>query len=338
MRTIEESGLHLLNLINDILDLSKVESGSLEIAHEDCELEEICQASLRFVRQAVHKKQQELAYTMVPPGIRLKADPRRIKQVLVNLLGNATKFTAERRRLGLDVAGDRAARTVRLTVWDEGIGIAPGDLRRIFHPFVQIDSALARQYVGTGLGLALVQRLVDQHGGGVSVESVPGQGSRFTVGLPWEEPGGVPPKAGAAGVDPPSPGGPAARTGPAPHVLVTDDNEMNLSLITQYLGTRGYRVSAARSGAEAIEQARGLRPDVILMDIQMPGVDGLEATRRIRSEAALAGVHVIALTALAMPGDRERCLEAGADGYLTKPVELRQLLAELERLAGSGRS
>jgi len=196
-------------------------------------------------------------------------------------------------------------------------------MARLFKPFVQLDSRLSRQNTGTGLGLALVHRLTELHGGTISVESEVGKGSRFTVSLPWR---GVMEERRKD-----------TRVEPLPHpaswspdhpvtVLLAEDNEESINTISDYLGVKGYRVIVARNGAEAVKRAREERPDVILMDIQMPGMDGLEAMRCIRSDVSLATVPIIALTALAMPGDRERCLEAGANDYISKPVNLRGLI------------
>ena len=185
LRTIEESGRHLLSLINDILDLSKVGAGKLELQLEPVAVDMVCQASLMFVKQAAVKKRIRVSFDGSRSPATILADQRRLKQVLVNLLSNAVKFTAEGGQIGLEVTGDPEWQVVHFAVWDTGIGIAQEDLRRLFKPFVQLDSSLARQYEGTGLGLALVTRLTELHGGSVSVDSQPGQGSRFTVTLPW---------------------------------------------------------------------------------------------------------------------------------------------------------
>jgi CheY-like chemotaxis protein len=234
--------------------------------------------------------------------------------------------------VGLEVKGDAARGVVRLTVWDTGIGIAEQDLGKLFQQFVQLDASLARQYAGTGLGLALVRQLTEMHGGSVSVESegVPGKGSRFIVSLPWQ------PESGTES--------PGDQGGEEPHhsvnllwdrlvkVLLAEDNESNLSLMADYLQSKDYQVVMAEDGHQAIERAKAERPDLIIMDVQMPGLDGLEAIRRIRAEADLAVVPIIAMTGLAMPGDDERCLEAGANDYLTKPISLKVMLSTMQAL------
>jgi signal transduction histidine kinase len=329
LRSIEESGHHLLALINDILDVSKIEAGKLELGVGPVSVASVCQASLRLIKQAAHKKQLRVSSTFDRVVTTLQADGRRLKQILVNLLSNAAKFTPEGGTIGLEVVGDDERQVVHFTVWDTGIGISEEDMGRLFQPFVQLDSSLSRQYTGTGLGLSLVYRLTEMHGGSVSVESEVGQGSRFTVSLPWH-----PTDARPQTIDRrprTADGGPltVGRQPPA-IVLLAEDNEESINTLTDYLGAKGYRVVVARDGAEAIERAREERPDVILMDIQMPGMDGLEATRCLRADADLGTIPIIALTALAMPGDRERCLAAGANEYLSKPVSLKGLVKAME--------
>jgi len=184
---IEESGRHLLELINDILDLSKIESGKLSLEIGTVAVEPLCTLSVRMIAQAAHQKQVKLTTTIDNSVEAIEGDERRLKQILVNLLSNAVKFTPSGGKIGLEVLGDEATRTVSFTVWDTGIGIAEKDLARLFKPFVQIDSSLTRKYAGTGLGLSLVKTLAEAHHGSVMVHSVPDQGSRFTVTLPWQQ-------------------------------------------------------------------------------------------------------------------------------------------------------
>ncbi len=463
VHTIEDSGKHLLELINDILDLAKLEAGKFELEFSPVTVEEIAQASLRLVRQMALTKRQTLSYSLNPLDLSLLADGRRLKQMLVNLLSNAVKFTPEGEELGLEITADAAQGVARFTVWDKGIGIAPENFERLFQAFVQIDARLARQYEGTGLGLALVRRMSELHGGSISVESTPGQGSRFTITLPWQSPDTLrsaatpaafisPPTAAwprqaltvedsaiaaeqltdqltalgianrvyalaegvveeAAAMQPgvifldlflPDASGwnvltnlqadprtraipvvivsvieerahaaqlgatdylvkpleraaleqtlqrvwaraPQATPPPAlivapraarPCLLLAEDNPVNAQVLRDYLEATGYQILVAHDGSEAVYMAREKHPQLILMDIQMPGMDGLEATRHLRRDPALAQVPIIALTALAMPGDRERCLAAGANEYLTKPVNLEQLLEVIRTLLG----
>lgn len=288
----------------------------------------VSEASVRLVKQLAHKKQLQLTYTIDDGITSLLADERRLKQILVNLLSNAIKFTPEGGQIGLEVKKDLAQEAVHFTVWDTGIGIAPEDLARLFQPFVQLDSKLARQYYGTGLGLSLVSRMTEMHGGGISVESEVGRGSRFTVSLPWARPTETSPPA--AELDELVPAGVGQAGAKQPLILLADDNEDNINLVVDYLAQQSYQIIIARNGQEAIALAQEERPDLILMDVQMPGMDGLEATRRLRAETAFATTPIIVVTALAMPGDRERCLASGANEYLSKPLNLRGLVRTIE--------
>lgn len=453
LNSITESGRHLLALINDILDLSKIGAGKLELILGPVAVRRVCEDSLRLIHGAAEKKGLQVFFNYDDDVVTAQADERRLKQILVNLLGNAVKFTDPGGSIGLDVVGDANRGVMYLTVWDTGIGIQRENMQNLFQAFVQLDNTLRRQYEGTGLGLALAYRMAELHGGGILVESQEGVGSRFSVTLPWEwEDGGAAAGQSAAGLvafsDQAIPlrlvgkyleklglktvlhprgegileriiqsrpdavilllesadqidvalirelktsargeripmlviaeGEPCQKLTEAgvelclrapvapdelrqalrklsppgtdsllhkallvmpgavkPHaglVLLAEDNEMTLTSFSDYLQAKGFRVAEARSGNEAVERARELHPDLVLMDIQMPGMDGLEATRRIRAEKALAGTIIIAMTALAMPDDRQRCLDAGADDYISKPLSMKQLLAKIETL------
>ncbi|MCI0725645.1 MAG: ATP-binding protein, partial [Chloroflexi bacterium] len=336
LHSIEENGRHLLSLINDILDLSKIETGKLELEVGLVSVESVCQASLRFIRQDAYKKRLVVNFSCDEAVTTIWADERRLKQVLVNLLSNAVKFTPNGGEIGLEVSGDQAGQAVSFTVWDTGIGIAPGEMRRLFQPFVQLDSRPSRHYTGTGLGLSLVYRMTEMHGGGVAVASQVAQGSRFTVTFPWtlnqkaEKEGD---RATGLSTTTHALLDRLTTSSPPQHatILLAEDNEASIAVLNDYLAARGYRVLVARNGQEAVERTVEARPDVILMDIQMPGLDGLEAIRRIRSYKEFAdSIPIITLTALVMPGDRERCLAAGANAYMSKPVPLRELVAMIE--------
>jgi PAS domain S-box-containing protein len=326
---VAAAGQHLLGLINDILDLAKVESGRLELQREPVRVAEVCQASLRFVHEQALKKRLRLHLELNEPEARLLVDGMRLKQMLVNLLSNAVKFTPAGGEVGLAVTFDTQAGVAQFVVSDNGSGIAPEDVGRLFQPFVQLDSALNRAHAGTGLGLALVRRLAEAHGGGVAVESAVGQGSRFTITLPYQ-PAAQEPRGGAASAGQATP--PSAAGAPRARLLLAEDNPMNSGALRDYLEARGYAVAVAHDGHEALGLADAIRPDVILMDIQMPGMDGLEAIGRLRALPAHAATPIIALTALAMPGDKERCLAAGATDYMAKPVRLRALVELIQQL------
>ncbi len=329
---IESSGQHLLDLINDILDLSKIGAGKLVLDVGPVSIPTLCQAIMRLIRQPAHKKHISIESNVDPAVATILVDQRRLKQVLINLLSNAVKFTPSDGKIGLEVTGDAKKRIVHFVVWDTGIGIAEEDMGRLFRPFVQLDSSLSRQYDGTGLGLSLVYRLTEMQGGSVSVESTVGQGSRFTISLPWQAVD-IEQEADASQ----GPAKPRAATGPLPPVrypspliLLADDNEAGLKTLSDYLRAKRYQVRGARNGQEALTLANEQTPTLILMDIQMPGMDGLEAIRRIRANPKLARVPIIALTALAMPGDSERCMAAGANAYVSKPVRPGGLVEMIE--------
>jgi PAS domain S-box-containing protein len=455
---VQESGYHLLNLINDILDISKMEAGEMSLEIVPLSVAEITGECLAYIERSAAEKQIEIQLDLDPLALHFTADHRRFKQILINLLSNAVKFTLEGGKVGLDVEGDRENNAITFSVWDNGIGIDPMDLPRLFKPFVQLDSSLSRRYTGSGLGLALIQRLTELHLGSIQVESKPGAGSRFTVTLPWNlsgQPQTSPPEVqdtllrtihkavviedsdiaaeqicrylqelgltcqilpasasftpqalaalqpdviildillphisgwqilkqlkqdplteaipvivvtvvnepekglalGAAGYlqkpisrsalaqalhhaqrarKLPVSSQPAEQSVPKTGlILLAEDNASNAETILDYLEVSGYRTAWAKNGLEVIESARQSPPDLILMDMQMPEMDGLEATRRIRSDAALALIPIVALTALAMPGDRERFLNAGVNDYLSKPISLKKLIEVIAQL------
>ncbi|WP_165228599.1 PAS domain S-box protein [Aquisphaera insulae] len=342
---VHECGRHLLDLINDILDVAKIEAGMVELEVAEVAVGPLCESAVRFVKQAAQRKSIPVRLSIDDPVGRVVADQRRLKQVLVNLLSNAVKFTDAGGGVGLEVTYDPSRRVARFAVWDTGIGISPEGLSRLFKPFMQLDSGLDRRYSGTGLGLVLAKRLTELHGGMLEVESEPGRGSRFTIVLPWEpdvrprpegrETGGAEAPTGGAGTNPG-----LAQT----RVLIVDDDQAGVRALRDYLEVKGYAVEQAADGEAGIARARSRSPHLILMDIQMPGLDGLEAIRRLRLSPGLQDVPIIALTALAMQGDRERALKAGATDYLSKPVRLsvlqrriHDLLAAEEGLRGNPR-
>jgi PAS domain S-box-containing protein len=335
------SGRHLLSLINDILDLAKIESGREDLQLSPLPIGTLCNSALEVIQPMVAKRGQSLSVELPPGRDYVCADGRRLQQILVNLLGNAVKFTPAGGSLGLEVR--TAGEEVVLCVWDRGIGIAGADLPRIFRPFVQLDARLAREYGGTGLGLALVKQLVALHNGRIEVTSTPGEGSRFTVTLPLCEPPAPLPHVPSSAVSSdaplavPPPGTEGLR------VLLAEDTELNIIPVRDYLQIMGCHVEIAENGAVAVEKAVRLHPDIILMDVQMPVLDGIQATRRIRALAdpAVSMIPILAVTALAMPGDREQCLEAGANDYVSKPyslIDLHQRIIALTRHRSSGPS
>ena len=342
LRAVESSGRHLLELINDILDLSKIEAGMLDFYPEILEVAEITRASLLFVKSQAMQKSINLMYAETRTVSKVYADPRRLKQILVNLLTNAVKFTPERGQVTLQVEANEAEDLVQFSVIDNGIGIAPEDLEQLFQPFVQVQSKLNRHFEGTGLGLALVRKLTDLHGGSVQVESKAGSGSRFTINLPWGKAIITQHENLQSGTElvtaEPSQKSnlPADEPARDATILLAEDNAANVLTIGEYLESYGYKIVNAHDGVEAIERAEATNPDIILMDIQMPAMDGLEAMRRLRANSRFTATPIIALTALAMPGDRERCLAAGANEYMSKPVSLKKLLHTVREMLDKG--
>ncbi len=340
LQTIERSGSHLLELINDILDVSKIESGQMELDIIPTSVTPLCQSSLAFVKQQALKKHIQLQTNLPHKIPDLFIDERRIRQVLINLLNNAVKFT-EKGSITLEVSlqepftevnctDNPSQKFLRIAVIDTGIGIAAGDIKRLFQPFVQIDSALNRQYTGTGLGLSLVKRIVELHGGQVGATSTVGVGSCFTVDLPCAVPASYSPQIKTQPELGSQPNDAVEETSDL--ILLAEDNEANINTVSSYLRAKGYRLLLAKNGQEAVALAKSETPELILMDIQMPGMDGIEAIEQIRRNPNLASVPIIALTALAMKGDRERCLAAGANDYLSKPVKLKQLASNIQEL------
>jgi CheY-like chemotaxis protein/anti-sigma regulatory factor (Ser/Thr protein kinase) len=311
-------------------------------------VQDICQSSIGLVTEQAHKKSLSIALQLDEQVTTLWADARRLKQMLVNLLSNAIKFTPQGGQIGLDVTSDSEADLVQFIVWDTGIGIAEQDIPNLFQAFVQLDSSISRHYEGTGLGLALVAQIIKLHGGSIRVESEPDQGSRFIIQLPCLQPDV--PRSADHKVHIPQSAAPFTVTENAPqaendgrsqhpsqpkaHILIVEDTESVTLSIRDYLMAKGYRVTVARNGAEGIDQAHKLSPDLILMDVHMPDLDGLQATRIMRADTRLQNTPIIALTALAMPGDRQRCLEAGMNDYLSKPVRLKHLLEIVEENLG----
>ncbi len=345
LKTVERSGSHLLELINDILDLAKIEAGQIELECAYTSINLLCQSSMTFIKQQALQKGIQLNIQIPLNLPSLLVDERRIRQVLINLLNNAVKFTPKGGRVNLEVTqlppelppdlvtSDRPSpQYLRISVSDTGIGISPENIKKLFQPFIQIDSALNRQYEGTGLGLALVKRIVELHNGRVGLTSELGVGSCFTVDLPHD--------CSSEIVVSNQPETTSLLDAPitnknniqSPLILLVEDNEANIITTVSYLEAKHFRVLLARNGQEAIAIAKAHQPDIILMDIQMPVMDGIEATKQIRLDPNLIDIPIIAMTALAMSGDRDRCLEAGANEYVSKPLRLKQLVTMIQNL------
>ncbi|MBD2665330.1 two-component hybrid sensor and regulator [Richelia sinica FACHB-800] len=337
--TIERSGRHLLELINDILDLSKIESGKLELELSDVSVKSLCDSSLIFIKQMALKKKISLKSNIASNFGTIQVDERRMRQVLINLLNNAVKFTPEHGCVSLKVwleapvsphsPTSTSSPVLCFSVIDTGIGISQQDMGKLFQSFVQVNSSLNRQYEGTGLGLALVKRIVELHHGTITVSSEIDRGSCFTVRIPYltnheKLPTLVHlPSSVEQELSPP--------TVKSHVILLVEDNQVNIYTTLDYLESRGYRLIVANNGKQALEILKTEQPDLILMDIQMPEMDGIEAIHRIRQDLQV-DVPIIALTALAMPGDKDNCLAAGANEYFTKPIQFKQLVATIEKL------
>ncbi|MDB5753360.1 MAG: hypothetical protein JWP65_3781 [Ramlibacter sp.] len=319
---IDRSAHSLLSLVNDILDVSKIEAGQMEIEDVPFDLHELLEELGNLYRLRATEK--SLLFRMrIDPRVpqHVQGDPTRVRQVLLNLLGNALKFTSSG-WIGLDAKpAENGDSRLAFSVVDTGIGMPEQVQAQLFTPFMQADSSTSRRFGGTGLGLSIVRQLVDLMGGTVAVRSAPDKGSRFTVQLPVRA---------AAAAAMPSTWQELPRPAQATRVLVAEDNTTNQVVAFGMLHKLGYdHVSLANNGREAVDMALDEEFAVILMDCQMPEMDGYEATRRLR--AAGARVPIIAMTANAIKGDRERCIEAGMNDYLTKPMDLKGLGTVLAR-------
>ena len=325
---VEQSGEHMLAIINDILDISKIETGHLELDVAEFDLHELIERACvpAGIEARAKGVQLELQIDPLAPR-RVRGDGSRVRQVLINLVGNAVKFTAQgsvavrvRRRPG---AGDDA---VLLEIVDSGIGVDPGRLEQMFEPFVQADVSTTREYGGNGLGLAIAKELVELMGGTIGADSEPGRGSTFwfELALPEVTVNVVPNGRERVVHLSERRGDPDAAL-----VLVVEDSPVNRLVAMHVLERCGYRAHVVNDGREALQALSSQRYDAVLMDCQMPDIDGYEATRELRRrEDGGRRTPVIAMTAHAMIGDRERCLEAGMDDYIAKPVRS-QLLAEV---------
>ncbi len=349
--TIQRNGEHLLGLINDILDLSKIESGNLEVDPAPCSPFEIIDEVVSLMRVRAEAKGLQLGVEQDGPlPERITTDPTRLRQVLINLVGNAIKFTDRGfvrlvvRLLAPSESQPTTKPLLQFEVIDSGIGMSEQQLGRLFQPFTQADASTARRYGGTGLGLTISKRLVTMLGGNIEVASTPGQGSTFRVtvgvgdlqGVPLRETGASIPRemTPSSARNPGDPGGIQLSA----HVLLAEDSPDNQRLIVHFLGKAGVTVTVVENGKAALDAAApwlaaGSRAgdpppfDAILMDMQMPVLDGYAATRLLRRKGWSR--PIIALTANAMSGDEEKCLAAGCDGYLSKPINRQRLLAVL---------
>lgn len=342
--TIKESAGWLLRIVNDILDFSKLEAGRISLESTPFELCELIAAVVHFFGPQARAKGLRLdSWIDTELPARVMGDPTRLREILVNLVGNALKFTDKGSvHISLRrIAGEDARAAIEFAVSDTGIGIAADQQASVFEPFAQADASTTRRYGGTGLGLTVCSRLVHAMGGELSLQSEPGAGSTFRFRCDFEPASAPAPNGHCAMAVPLA----RSRIGSPLEVLLAEDNAVNQKLACKVLTRAGHAVTVAANGAEAIAALAARHFDVILMDVQMPVVSGLEAAAHIRRiEAQNAGsqrrIPIIAVTANAMDGDRERCLAAGMDDYVTKPVRFADLIGKIDawvRVAASGR-
>jgi PAS domain S-box-containing protein len=329
---IHQSGEHLLSLINEVLDLSKVEAGQMDLNISEIHLGSLCNDVVKMVETQAGMKALKIQCEVPLDLPMLVADEIRVRQMLLNLLSNAIKFTPKGRAIGIRV--NQVAEQMQLTVWDEGIGISESQLSSLFQPFQQLENPLSKHYEGTGLGLALTQKLTRLHGGDVTVKSRSNQGSEFTLHLPincrqatlrdGQHALQDATLADQTSTQPPTP----SITQP---ILVVEDNSMNAMLLQHMLTHWGYQVHHCADGQEVLTWLEGHHPALVLMDVQLPGLSGLDLTQQIRQQPQWQDIPIVATTALAQPQDRDRCLAAGMQGYLSKPINHAELVSILAK-------
>jgi signal transduction histidine kinase len=316
LENIHTSGRHLLELVNDVLDLSKVEAGRMELSYETFAVSAAFREVRNVIRSLTERRDLTLSDDIKPPDLEVRADKSKFKQVMYNLLSNAIKFTPAGGKVWVHARADRAELMVE--VGDTGVGIAAEHQELIFTEFFQVDGEPTHQVQGTGLGLSLTRRLVQLHGGSITVESGRGLGSVFTFRIPL------------LGID-----------GDNGHVrnriLLIEDNASNRELTRMVLNGNGFRVDVAADGNEGLEKARTELYDLVLMDVKLPGLDGITLTRMLKSDPKTARIPVVALSARAMKGDEQEALAAGCAAYITKPIEVAQFVRRITSFLEAGR-
>jgi signal transduction histidine kinase/CheY-like chemotaxis protein len=318
---VERQVRHLARLVDDLLDVSRITHGKIELRKQVVELATVIMEAIEASRPFIESHEHELSVALSPEPVWLEADPTRLEQVLTNLLNNAAKFTAVRGQIGL--TAEREGNEVLLRVRDTGIGIPPELLPRVFDLFTQADHSLDRPQGGLGIGLTLVRRLVEMHGGSVRAESAGlGQGSQFVVRLPALPQAHPAESRQVPGTD--------NLPHPPQRVLVVEDNMDMAETLAELLDLWGYEVRVVYNGRAAMEEASRYQPQVVLLDIGLPGVNGYEVARWLREQAPLKEALLVAVTGYGQEEDRRQAEAAGFDHYLTKPVDpsaLEQVLA-----------
>ncbi|MEO1843303.1 MAG: PAS domain-containing protein [Akkermansiaceae bacterium] len=335
-RLVLDSAESLLGVMNDVLDFSKIEAGRMELDPQDFDLRESIFDTLSTLENRARKRGLKLSQWIAPEvPVRVRADQGRLRQVVMNLVGNAIKFTKEGEiSVKVDLKSDQGSEAMlRVEVRDTGVGVPPDKLKSIFEPFTQAEGSTARKYGGTGLGLSICRKIVALLDGEIWIESEEGHGSTFgfTARITVDEVSGAEPSGSRKPVVLEK----KPECMPVLEVLLAEDGRANQLVAIRFLERRGHSVTLAENGREAVIAWENGHFDAILMDIHMPEMNGFEATHLIREgeEAGSPRIPIIAMTANAMQGDREACLEAGMDDYLAKPVHAKDLYEVLERLA-----
>ena len=334
LNIIKESGDYLIEIVNDILDLSKIEAGKLVLNIEAVNIHSVLAEAQGLMD--VRARQKNLVLSLRYEGALLESietDRTRLRQILINLMSNAIKFTDHGR---VEIVARCVAGFLQIEVIDTGIGIAPEDQEILFQPFTQADSADTRQYGGTGLGLTITKRLAEMLGGSISLESALGKGSTFRLVIPT----GTARSAKPTDLRPETTGAPFHDISlNNRHVLVVDDKEDIRYVLSRYIKDAGGRPEAVADGETAIEAIKAASEsdpfDAVLLDIHMPGMNGYQVARKLRADGFREAI--IAVTASAMIGDREKCLQAGCDDYLTKPIDRQTLVRTISRDAQKNR-
>lgn len=325
IKRIDDSGAHLLSLITDVLDVAKIDAGAMELNIENLPVEELLGSSTQMMAQQYRNRNIQLHTESLVPRATVRADSRKARQILINLLSNALKYSP----LGGEVvvrAEQASPDTIRISVIDHGVGIEAEQQSKIFQEFHQADRQRDEGLGGIGLGLALTKRLVELHKGEIGVESTVGEGSTFWFTLP----------AGEAMKQPKGEQAPEefdiAPSTTKHVILIAEDNEANLTMLCDMLSLKQYELLIAHNGLECLEMALEHHPDLIITDMRMPVMDGLESVRRMREHPQLASIPIIALTANASEISRDACIGAGCNEHLTKPVKSKQLFPMIEKM------